>query len=191
MGRRMSYPLFPLVLALAALGIVGLRGGSSSVAQGGPPGNNGFVKVDDQPLDSIPNNNPHVGCTFRVDFYNYDEGDLAAQVAFIGIPPTGGGLLGGDTLNIGGDTAGGGNDLDGSVSVDLSSALADVTPHPHQGFHVRLVVHAEGSQGADTKFKVFWVTGCAAPPPPPPPPPGEEEQPPPAVPVPGAPGFTG
>jgi hypothetical protein len=29
-----------------------------------------------------------------------------------------------------------------------------------QGFHVKLTVHAEGSQGADTKHKVFWVEGC-------------------------------
>jgi hypothetical protein len=189
MGRRSSYLLFPLVLALAALGIVALRGGSSSVAQGGPPGNNGFVTVDDQPLDSIPNNNPHVGCEFRVDFYNYDEGDLTAQVAFLGWPPTGGGFLGGNTVNIGGDPAGGGNDLDGSVSVDLSAALADVTPQPQQGFHVRLVIHAEGSQGADVKHKVFWVSGCEAPPPPPPPPPPEPGEP--ANPVPAEPGFTG
>jgi hypothetical protein len=195
MKKRWSLVLFPLVLAVAALSIVGLRGGSSSVAQGGPPGNNGFVKIDDQPLDSIPNNVPHVGCEFRVDFYNYEEGDLSAQVAFIGVPPTGGGFLAGDTVAIGGDPAGGGNDLDGSVSVDLTSALADVTPHPQQGFHVRLVVHAEGSQGADTKFKVFWVTGCEGegPPPPPPPPPDDEDgdEPEPAQPVPGVPAFTG
>ncbi len=199
MRRRWSLLLFPLVLAVAALGIVSLRGGTSSVAQGGPPGNNGFIKVDDQPLDSIPNNVPHVGCEFRVDFYNYDEGDLSAEVAFIGWPPTGGGFLAGDTVFIGEDPAGGGNDFDGSVSVDLTSALADVTPHPQQGWHVRLVIHAEGSQGADVKHKVFWVEGCAAPPPPPPPPPGENGdngdddngEAPVAQPVPGQPGFAG
>jgi hypothetical protein len=196
MRKRSSYLLFPLVLALAALAIVALRGGSSSVAQGGPPGNNGTVKVDDQPLDSIPNNNPHVGCSFRVDFAGFDEGDLTGSATFFGVPPTGGGFLGGDTVAIGGDPAGGATDFDGSVSVDLSSALANITPHPQQGWHVRLVVHAEGSQGADTKFKTFWVTGCEAPPPPPttPPPGGDDDDEPgapPAQPVPGQPGFTG
>ena len=29
-----------------------------------------------------------------------------------------------------------------------------------QGFHVKLTINAEGSQGADVKHKVFWVTGC-------------------------------
>ena len=40
-----------------------------------------------------------------------------------------------------------------------------ITPHPVQGFHVKLTINAEGSQGADVKHKVFWVT--TAPPPPP------------------------
>jgi hypothetical protein len=32
--------------------------------------------------------------------------------------------------------------------------------HPNQGFHVKLTINAEGSQGADVKHKVFWVTEC-------------------------------
>ena len=30
------------------------------------------------PFDDHPNNQPHVGCVFQVDFYGYDEGDLDA-----------------------------------------------------------------------------------------------------------------
>lgn len=41
-----------------------------------PAGNNGTVKVDGVEFESHPNNEPHVGCVFRVDFYGYDEGDL-------------------------------------------------------------------------------------------------------------------
>jgi hypothetical protein len=37
-------------------------------------------------------------------------------------------------------------------------------PQPQQGFHVKLTINAEGSQGADVKHKVFWVTGCDVPP---------------------------
>jgi hypothetical protein len=58
------------------------------------------------------------------------------------------------------DAAGGGTDLDASATYDLSTALAAVVPHPQQGIHLRLTVHAAGSQGADTKFKEFWVQGC-------------------------------
>ena len=36
-------------------------------------------------------------------------------------------------------------------------------PHPIQGYHVKLTVNAPGSIGADTKYKVFWVTGCRGP----------------------------
>jgi len=35
--------------------------------------------------------------------------------------------------------------------------------NPNQGVHVRLTVHANGSEGADTKSKVFWAQGCARP----------------------------
>ena len=129
-----------------------------------PPGNNGTVKVDDVPFDDHPNNGPHVGCVFQIDFYGYDEGDLNAEVTFEGVPPTGGGVLLTDSVFIGGDSAGGGTDLDASATYDLSPALADIEPHPVQGHHVRLTVNAEGSQGADLKHKVFWVENCVTPP---------------------------
>jgi hypothetical protein len=54
-----------------------------------PPGNNGTIKIDDTPFDDLPNNEPYVGCTFRVDFYGYDEGDLFADVTFESHPPIG------------------------------------------------------------------------------------------------------
>ena len=40
-----------------------------------PPGNNGTVKLDARPFDAAPDNEPHVGCTFQLDFYGYDQGD--------------------------------------------------------------------------------------------------------------------
>jgi hypothetical protein len=46
------------------------------------------VKVDDVPFDDHPNNEPHVGCSFQIDFYGYDEGDLEAQVTFEAHLPT-------------------------------------------------------------------------------------------------------
>ena len=134
---------------------------------GDPPGNNGTVKVDAREFDDHPNNEPHVGCIFQIDFYGYDEGDLEATYNFALKPPTtspsGDDDLDSGSVFIGGDAAGGGTDLDGSVTVDLSSALEEsgATPHPKQGFHVKLTVHAEGSQGSDVKHKVFWVQECA------------------------------
>jgi hypothetical protein len=57
-------------------------------AQEDPAGNNGTVKIDRVPFDDHPNNEPHVGCEFQVDFYGFDEGDLSATVTFEAVPPT-------------------------------------------------------------------------------------------------------
>jgi hypothetical protein len=145
-----------LVLAVVA------TGGSAAAF---PPGNNGTVKIDRRPFDTHPNNEPHVGCIFQIDFYGYDEGDLDARVRLSLHPPTGRAMLYDNTIGIGEDPAGGGTDLDAELTVDLSMALATsgATPHPRQGYHVKLTVNAEGSIGADVKHKVFWVRKCAAP----------------------------
>jgi len=142
----------------------------SSGGHGNPPGNNGTVKVDGVPFDQLPNNEPHVGCTFQIDFYGYDQGNLYATVIFTGQAPTGGGTLATDTIFIGGDPAGGGTDLDASRTYNLSAALRGIRAHPQQGYHVMLTVHADRSIGADVKHKVFWVERCDATPAPAPPP---------------------
>lgn len=155
--------------ALGCGGLLVVAGAAGAAAQD-PPGNNGTVKVDGVEFDLHPDNEPHVGCTFEIDFYGFDEGDLYADVTFEGIPPTPPGgpetrvLLLEDTVFIGEDAAGGGTDLDAEVAYDLTDALVGIAPHPQQGWHVRLTVHAEGSIGDDTKHKVFWVTGCETPP---------------------------
>src|SRR5215212_6100053 len=37
--------------------------------------------------------------------------------------------------------------------------FGDIEPHPNQGFHVKLTINAEGSQGADTKHKLSRSAG--------------------------------
>jgi hypothetical protein len=139
-----------------------------AVSAADPPGNNGTIKIDDTPFDDHPDNEPHVGCGFEVDFYGYDEGDLFADVIFEVWPPTGGMVtILEDTVFIGeDDNSGGGSEagLDASEFYDLTAELAGFDPHPNQGWHVKLTIHAEGSQGADVKHKVFWTTECAPPP---------------------------
>jgi hypothetical protein len=124
-----------------------------------PAGDNGTVKVDGRPFDTDPNNEPHVGCKFQIDFYGFDEGALNATVNFTGQAPTGKGIsLLDDTVFIGQDAAGGGTDLDAQATYDLSGLVGQLgDAQPQQGFHIKLTVHADGSQGADTKYKVFWV----------------------------------
>jgi hypothetical protein len=149
-----------LAAASCGAGLLAMMAGPAA-AQQDPPGNNGTVKIDGVDFDDHPNNEPHVGCVFQVDFYGFDAGDLNATVRFQAWPPTGNQeTLLTDEVPIGQDAAGGGTDLDASATYDLTDELAGFTPHPEQGWHVRLTVHAEGSQGADTKHKVFWVSGC-------------------------------
>ncbi len=69
--------------------VVSLLASGGQAGAANPPGNNGTIKIDDVPFDDAPNNEPHVGCTFQVDFYGYDEGDLFADVTFVVHPPTG------------------------------------------------------------------------------------------------------
>ncbi len=163
----------------AAAGTLSLLGGVAALAlpaaasvrppfvASGPqaPGNNGTIKIEGVDIQSgPPDNNPHQGCSFVVEFYNYDEGDLSASVEFDDRPPTGNvGLKveSGDlTPFIGGDAAGGGNDLDAKVTYTLSFTGQ---PHPQQGYHVKITIHADGSKGADVKHKTFWVEGCTPP----------------------------
>ena len=152
-------------VALSVALVIGATGMTSwaKSPKSHPPGNNGTVKVDGVEWDDAPNNEPHPGCTFEIDFYNYDEGDLDATYEFALQAPSGSGLLESGSLFIGEDPNGGGTDLDGSTGpIDLSDAFASsgATAHPKQGYHVMLTVHAEGSIGADVKHKVYWVTGC-------------------------------
>ena len=137
---------------------------AAPVAAKNPPGNNGTVKIDGVEWDIHHDNEPHVGCIFEVDFYGFDEGVGNAEVIFEAHPPTGSGVLDTKWVDIGqDDNSGGGSEAgwDAKVEVNLTGALSAYPIHPQQGYHVKLTVHAPGSQGADTKHKVFWVGPCA------------------------------
>jgi uncharacterized repeat protein (TIGR01451 family) len=150
-------------LAAMAVALVALTVGNTVSAQA-PPGNNGTIKVDGVPFDDIPNNEPHIGCNFQIDFYGYDQGDLNATVTFEAVPPTppsGSQTLLTDTVFIGeDDNSGGGSEAGLDASRTYTLDLSGIAPGL-AGVHVRLTINAPGSQGADTKFKDFWVTGCA------------------------------
>lgn len=155
-------------LATAATGVVVMTGPASAAPN--PPGNNGTIKIDAEAFDDAPNNEPHVGCTFQVDFYGYDQGDLVADVTFEAHPPTTGPadrVLLTDVVFIGeDDNAGGGSEAGLDATETYTLDFTGIEPHPVQGFHVKLTINADGSQGADVKHKVFWVKGCDTPPPP-------------------------
>jgi hypothetical protein len=161
--RRSRFPL--ITMAITFIAALLLLGGTAFAAD--PPGNNGTIKIDAQPFDDDPNNEPHVTCPFQIDFYGYDEGDLNATITLLAWDPTqrpeGEDQHVADdvTLFIGGDPAGGGTDLDASQTYDAGTLdFSGIEPQQNQGFHVKATIHAEGSQGADVKHKVFWVKPC-------------------------------
>jgi hypothetical protein len=155
LGRALA-----VATSVALVGCVAIAGPATAAPN--PPGNNGTVKVDDVPFDDAPDNEPHVGCSFQVDFYGYDQGDLDATVTFEAHPPTGPAVvLLTDKVFIGeDDNSGGGSEAGLDASETYTLDFGSIQPHPKQGFHVKLTVNAEGSKGADVKHKVFWVTGC-------------------------------
>jgi hypothetical protein len=164
--------------AVALAGCVALGGFAAPAAFADPPGNNGTIKIDAVEFDNHRDNEPHVGCVFQVDFYGYDKGDFFADVTFKTKPPTPNGpaqVLLKDQVFIGGDdnSKGSDNGLDASKTYTLD--FTGIEPHPQQGFHVKLIINADGSQGADKKHKVFWVEECPPPPPPTSPPPKDGE----------------
>lgn len=156
-----------LLAAAAAAALLLLLAGGPVAAD--PPGNNGTIKVDGVDIESVPDNDPHVGCTFTIEFAGYDKGaDMMATVDFQLQPPTtrpsGSQLLLHDDVFIGEDAAGGATDLDAKKVYSLD--FTGVPQQLLQGYHVKLTIHAPaGSIGADKKFKVFWVTPCLLPPP--------------------------
>ena len=165
MNTRKMLAGLSLIPLAGVLALAGPAGAAAADKAGGPPGNNGTIKIDGVEWDNHPDNEPHVGCTFQVDFYGYDEGELFADMTFTAQPPTGKGeTLTTRNINIGeDDNSGGGSEAghDAEQEITLTAAeLENFTPHPKQGYHVKLTVNADGSQGADTKHKVFWVEGC-------------------------------
>jgi hypothetical protein len=158
-----------LVAGALGAGVVWVLPGALPGASADPPGNNGTVKIDGVDFDDHPDNEPHVGCVFQVDWYGFDAGDLFSDVTFEVHPPTGSPeVILEDEVFIGeDDNSGGGSEagLDASETYDLTTALQGFEQHPQQGWHVKLTVNNDGSQGADVKHKVFWVTGCEVPPP--------------------------
>jgi hypothetical protein len=167
-GTSRAIALVGLLTAMLIAGGLAIPqiAGAATPNPAGPPGNNGTIKVDSQPFDDAPDNQPHVGCVFQVDFYGFDKGDLFAFVTFTAHKPTDPAgvqtVLLKDKVFVGEDDASGGGSeagLDASRTYTLD--LSSISPQPKQGVHVKLTIHTPaGSIGADPKHKVFWVKGC-------------------------------
>lgn len=130
-----------------------------------PAGNNGTIKI--APLgerDGTPDNNPHVTCGFQIEWYGFDKGSYYSQVSFAMQAPTKNATIdphGPLSVFVGGDAASGAGTATGLDARESYYPTFTGTPHPKQGFHVKVTVATPFSQGNDTKSKVFWVQPCA------------------------------
>jgi hypothetical protein len=154
-----------LGLAAAALvaAVISVATEASAVPNGDPLGANGTIKIHQSDNDEGTENQPHVTCTFTVQFFGFDRNEQGSLM-FTAQRRTGSGqtLRNFGPVTISNDLAGGGpNDPDAAFTFSLNDFnLDDISPHPIQGFHVKLTV--ETTSGG-TKHKVFWVKPCVSP----------------------------
>jgi hypothetical protein len=157
-----SARLFGATLALVAA--AALAAGPAFAGQEGkdkgqpdiPKGNSGVVKLDGTPFDDHPDNQPHVGCIFQVDLTGFPAGHGPVTVTFTAQHPTGDGQqLESGVMAL----AQGAHGLGASRTFTLD--FDGISPHPKQGFHVKVTVDTGRGAG---KHKVFWVRGCGTPP---------------------------
>jgi hypothetical protein len=162
-GMRKTGPI--LIVAVVVWLCTSVMAGTAFAAaahgsRNAPPGNNGTIKIDTA-VFSGNRNHPHVGCEFFVNFFGYDGGTQQATLSFEPWAPTRGGVVAERETSWSVPARTAGNQLDHRYGpINLSAALAGITPHPRQGYHVKLTVHVTGSQGADVKHKVFWIEPC-------------------------------
>ncbi|MFI7607522.1 hypothetical protein ACIBTV_20600 [Micromonospora sp. NPDC049366] len=130
-----------------------------------PPGENGTVKIDGAPFSDRVDNEPHVTCDFELEFFNFDT-NQAADITLTTKPPSGKDVVVWSVRNriISTDPAGGAeNDHDETIRLSAADlALGGLTPHPKQGYHLKLDVDLVDGKSSDAKHKVFWLQPCAA-----------------------------
>ena len=150
--------------ALAAALVACAAMATAAFAGGNPPGANGTIKIDGKPFDTTPDNQPHVGCVFQVDFYGFDKGNYNAAVTFTIQPPSGKWrVIRRDSVFVGQDNAGGGTDLDAERTYDLNMDVYNFE-RTKQGFHIKVDIQAPGAGGKIAKkSKVFWARDCIDP----------------------------
>jgi len=147
--RKYGVSGFGRIIAIIALVLIVLVFLALAFAKsaGATPNGNGTIKIDRIPWDEIPDNQPHTGCTFQVDFSNFDPLEVA-NITFALIPPVGDNvILLMDTQHL--DANGAGN-----FTYTLSNYLTGYEPQPNQGYHILVEASTET---VGKKSKVFWV----------------------------------
>ena len=154
-ARLLSTALLAAAVAVTTLAAPAVAG------SGNPGGNNGTIKVAEVGDVGTESNDPHVACTFALEWYGFDA-KAVSTVEFESIAPTKDAALKVDSgkllVTLEDDAAKGGTDLDGREIYTLSFVGE---PQKNQGYHVNVTTSTTGSKGNDSKSKNFWVGPCA------------------------------
>lgn len=149
-----------LLSAATAVALPALLALGATPALADAGGNNGTIKVAEVDQVGTDSNDPHVGCTFALEWYNFDA-EATSVVTFETQAPTTGEVTvtGRTTVQLEDDAAKGNTDLDGR---EIYTLAFTGEAHPQQGYHVKVTTETDGSKGNDSKSKVFWVGPCGA-----------------------------
>lgn len=164
-GSRVRHRKAAQIAALVAAHLfLAVAPAQAQTPPGDPPGNNGTLKIVAGDLsEPDPDNQPQLdGCLVWLQFFGYDLNQQAI-ITFQAIPPTGEAQLLSHTAVISDDPAGGGQDLDATLSYNLSAALNGLTADPDRGYHITVTSDTVGAPGG-AKQKVFWMRCGATPP---------------------------
>jgi LPXTG-motif cell wall-anchored protein len=163
-----------LALVSIAAGATGAAFGAPALAAD-PPGANGTVKIDGAPYQHHNNNEPHVTCEFRVEFFDFDKDERATMI-FTAQPPSSAdfhevGRL--ENQLVSNDAASGGSvkrDEDAYFQFTAGDLdLTDADLHRNQGYHIKLTIDRKNHPEWTEKHKVFWLEPCESRPSSPPP----------------------
>jgi hypothetical protein len=140
----------------------------------GAIGKNGVLKIQDLVgnKEPQPDNDPHVGCRFRIEFRGFDKADeLVAAWQLLGHPPS---VKGGkeDVIVTSGeqfvgqdDASQGANDIDAFVDINLSQFDLDALGFEENKkgeVHLRVEADLPGFKGNGLKTKTFWAMSTCA-----------------------------
>lgn len=136
----------------------------SAASASAAPGNNGTVKISTVDVDDVndpdSSNHPHInGTAFTVEWFGFDAGTRTATVLFEAQPPSGTTVVPALTgaLSLTFPASGDAGALNHSETYTLD--LTGLVEHEVQGYHVKVTVTTDLSEGNDTKSKVFWIQG--------------------------------
>src|SRR5690349_1266005 len=135
--------------ALLALGVTTATAGmfltaGAAAAAPAPKGDNGTVKVAGADADA-KGNDPHLPCTFKVEWIGFDKSAGSAHVSFALQAPT----AAGRTMTVQGPSS---LTVNGDASATYTLGFTG-DPQQNQGYHVRMDIDTAGAG----KSKVVWI----------------------------------